>query len=188
GVCALALQPSDRVADVAGARLELAPVTPRRIVILGDTGCRVKGAAIQACDDPKAWPFPQVAAHAAARRPDLIVHVGDYLYRESPCPEGDARCAGSPHGDTWAAWTADFFAPAGPLLTAAPWVFVRGNHESCARAGLGWFRLLDAAPAPPTCPAESAAFAVDLGGTSLVGPASAATHDPAVQDHPPLPP
>jgi hypothetical protein len=25
-------------------------------------------------------------------------------------------------------------------------VFVRGNHEECARAGQGWFRFLDAAP------------------------------------------
>ena len=182
GVCALALRPQDRVAEVAGARLVLAPVTPRRIVILGDTGCRVKGRTVQACDDPKAWPFPQVAAHAAARRPDLIVHVGDYLYRESPCPEGDARCAGSPHGDTWAAWTADFFAPAGPLLTAAPWVFVRGNHESCARSAVGWFRLLDAAPEPPTCPAESAPFAVDIGGTSLVVLDSADTDDREVKN------
>lgn len=182
GVCALALQPSDRVAEVAGERIVLPPVTPRRIVILGDTGCRVKGSTVQACDNPKAWPFPQVAAHAAARRPDLIIHVGDYLYRESPCPEGDRHCAGSPHGDTWAAWTADFFAPAGPLLTAAPWVFARGNHESCARAGQGWFRLLDAAPEPPTCPAESAPFAVDIGGTSLVLLDSADTDDREVKN------
>jgi hypothetical protein len=182
GVCALALQPSDRVVEVAGARIALPPLMPRRIVILGDSGCRVKGHAIQACDDPKAWPFPQVAAHAAARRPDLIVHVGDYLYRESPCPEGDARCAGSPHGDTWSAWTADFFAPAGRLLTAAPWVFVRGNHESCARSGLGWFRLLDAAPEPPTCPAESAPFAVDIGGASLAVLDSADTEDREVKN------
>ena len=32
------------------------------------------------------------------------------------------------------------------MLTAAPWVFVRGNHESCARAGQGWYRFLDALP------------------------------------------
>jgi predicted phosphodiesterase len=183
GVCSLPLQPADRVAEVAGERLVLPRAAPpRRIVILGDTGCRVKGRTVQACDDPKAWPFPQVAARAAARRPDLIVHVGDYLYRESPCPQGDVHCAGSPHGDTWAAWTADFFAPAGRLLTAAPWVFVRGNHESCARAGLGWFRLLDAAPQPPTCPAESAPFAVDIGGTSLVVLDSADTADREVEN------
>ncbi len=41
-------------------------------------------------------------------------------------------------------WQADFFRPAAPLLAAAPWLFVRGNHESCGRAGLGWFRFFDA--------------------------------------------
>jgi len=32
------------------------------------------------------------------------------------------------------------------LLAAAPWVVARGNHEECARAGQGWFRLLDPRP------------------------------------------
>lgn len=176
-VCALALRPADRRASVDGAVIPLPPAEPRRIVILGDTGCRIKGETVQACDDPKAWPFREVAARAAARRPDLVIHVGDYLYREGPCPAGDAHCAGTPHGDTWATWDADFFAPAGPLLDAAPWVFVRGNHESCARAGAGWFRLLDAAPAPSACPADSAPFTVDLGGLSLVVVDSADTGD-----------
>jgi hypothetical protein len=31
-------------------------------------------------------------------------------------------------------------------LLAAPWVFVRGNHEDCSRAGDGWFTLLDPRP------------------------------------------
>lgn len=167
-VCSTSLRPQDRIVTVGESRMALPSEHPHRIVILGDTGCRIKGAAVQACDDWKAWPFARVAALAAARKPDLIVHVGDYLYRESACPGGNVHCSGTPHGDTWATWDADFFAPAGPLLTAAPWVFVRGNHESCARAAKGWFRLLDAAPTPPTCPAESAPFAVDIGGLSLV--------------------
>jgi hypothetical protein len=120
----------------------------RRIVVLGDTGCRIKGAASQACNDPTGWPFAQVAATAAAMKPDLVIHVGDYHYRETPCPEGNAGCARSPWGYGWDAWNADFFVPAGPLLSAAPWVFVRGNHEECSRAGQGWFRLL--APEPYT--------------------------------------
>ncbi len=52
-------------------------------------------------------------------------------------------CAGSPWGYGWDAWNADFFTPAAPLLAAAPWAAVRGNHESCARAGQGWWRFLD---------------------------------------------
>jgi hypothetical protein len=34
---------------------------------------------------------------------------------------------------------------------AAPLVLIRGNHETCSRAGDGWFRYLDARPAPAAC-------------------------------------
>ncbi len=86
----------------------------RRIAVIGDTGCRVNDweKKYQACNDPEAWPFAQVAQAVADWDPDLIVHVGDYLYRESPCPEGMAGCQGNPHGDNWATWDADFFTPA----------------------------------------------------------------------------
>src|SRR5207302_9345524 len=42
----------------------------------------------------------------------------------------------------WDAWQGDLFARAAPLLAAAAWVVLRGNHEECARAGQGWFRFL----------------------------------------------
>ena len=45
--------------------------------------------------------------------------------------------------DAWRYWRDDFFRPAGRLLTAAPWLFARGNHELCSRAGPGWFYFLD---------------------------------------------
>ena len=51
---------------------------------------------------------------------------------------------GSPRPDGWTDWREDFFLPASRLLAAAPWVFSRGNHELCSRAGPGWFYLLDA--------------------------------------------
>ena len=44
------------------------------------------------------WPFPKIAATAAAARPDLVIHVGDYHYREAPCPAERAGCANSPSG------------------------------------------------------------------------------------------
>ena len=50
---------------------------------------------------------------------------------------------GSPMPDIWAAWRDDFFVPASRLMKTAPWLFVRGNHELCSRAGPGWFYLLD---------------------------------------------
>ncbi len=132
---------------------------------------------MQACDDPRQWPFALVSRRAAEKKPDLVLHVGDYYYRETPCPAGVAGCAGSPHGDNWTAWDADFFAPATPLLSASPWVVVRGNHESCARGGLGWFRLLDAADAPLACPASSAPFKVRMGRVNLYVTDSADTED-----------
>jgi hypothetical protein len=98
--------------------------------------------AFQDCENRQAWPFAQLAASAAREHPDLIIHVGDYHYRETPCPV-DQPCAGRSWGYGWSAWEADFFVPAAPLLTAAPWIFVRGNHEECARAGQGWMRFFD---------------------------------------------
>ncbi|CAM3849591.1 metallophosphoesterase family protein [Roseateles saccharophilus] len=129
----------------------------RRIVVIGDTGCRLKasGHAFQGCNDPLSWPFPRVLAQALAMQPDLVVHVGDYHYRESPCPAALAICADSPWGYGDDTWQADFFQPARALLAAAPWVFVRGNHEACSRAAQGWLRYLDpeAGPARACSPA-----------------------------------
>jgi len=166
-VCVAKLRPGDRSVLVEGLQLRAPRPRPERLVILGDSGCRLKGGSFQNCRDPMGWPFPRVAALAAARKPDLVIHVGDYYYREAPCPPGAAGCAGSPYGDRWATWKAELFDPAAPLLAAAPWVFARGNHEACKRGAGGWFRQLDAAPVVKTCPADSDTFAVDLGGPTL---------------------
>lgn len=165
--CALEVPAGAGSAKLGAWTAPLRREPPRRILIFGDTGCRLKGAAVQACNDPRKWPFALVAAKAAAARPDLVIHVGDYYYRETPCPAPAAGCEGSPYGDTWASWEADFFGPGRPLLEAAPWVFVRGNHESCARGWRGWFMFLDEAPEPLPCPAESAPFKVKLGDLAL---------------------
>ena len=165
-VCALALPAGAASVEVGGQALPL-PAPARRIVILGDTGCVIKGLTIQACNDPKAWPFAQVARLAAAQRPDLVIHVGDYYYRETPCPLQLKACAGSPSGDRWDTWAAEFFGPAAPLLAAAPWVFARGNHETCDRGGRGWFLLLDQGPLPESCEAYTAPFAVRTGDLNL---------------------
>jgi hypothetical protein len=176
-VCALRLAHGDRQVAVEGLALRAPKARPERIVILGDSGCRLKGAAFQHCNDPSGWPFARIAALAAARAPDLVIHVGDYYYRETPCPAGNAGCAGSPYGDRWATWKAELFDPAAPLLAAAPWVFARGNHEDCRRGGAGWFRQIDAAPAAKACPADSESWIVDLGGTRVLVADSAETSD-----------
>jgi hypothetical protein len=111
---------------------------PERIAVLGDTGCRITYYADQGCHDQKTWPFATVAASVATQQPDLILHLGDYYYREVPCIASATTCAPSPYGDREVTWRAEFFGPAKPLIARAPWVFARGNHEDCQRGGYGW--------------------------------------------------
>ena len=156
-ICEATIPPRTRTARINGQALPLPawtkPSKPN-IVVIGDTGCRIKQGSddptapktakwnIQNCDNPADWPFLQVATTASKTKPDLVIHVGDYLYREKACT-GVANCPAGPTGDTLDTWEADFFTAAHDLLLAAPWIFVRGNHEDCGRAGDGWFSLLD---------------------------------------------
>jgi hypothetical protein len=165
--CAAPLPMGATAASIGGAAVPVPVANPTRILVLGDTGCRIKGAALQACNDLAQWPFPQVAAAAAKLKPDLVVHVGDYLYRESACPAGNAGCAGSPWGDNWTTWKADFFDPAAPLLDAAPIVLARGNHEDCIRAGAGWERLQGPSAFDGKCTVHEPLYTMDLGDLRL---------------------
>ena len=146
--CEQILEATVKSAEIEGVSLVLPKLVPQKIVVIGDTGCRLQksGGYFQGCNDAKLWGFPAVAKMAASFNPDLVIHVGDYHYRENACPKGDVRCAGSAWGYGWDTWQADFFLPAAPLLAAAPWVMVRGNHESCSRAGQGWWRFMDPRP------------------------------------------
>lgn len=165
--------PFEQPFTVRGGALTL-PAAHRkvgRVAVLGDSGCKPKDQAGCGLDDP-AWPFPAIARAAAAGRPDLVLHVGDYNYRGTPSsftpPGGGAKTyyydagdgtsvgeqcempgpyysqnsTGNPDADTWDAWRLDFFEPAAPLLAAAPWVVARGNHELCSHAGPGWLYFL----------------------------------------------
>ena len=173
--CELPIPPGTQTARFAGRDLPLPKPVVGRIVVIGDTGCRIKveDRAFQACREPDQYPFAEIAERAAQWHPDLVIHVGDYLYRENACPNGHPGCAGSAWGYGSDSWHADFFDPARALLAAAPWVMARGNHESCARAGQGWWRYFDAAPLVPgrDCNAAvddeigdfSAPYAVPLG-------------------------
>lgn len=157
-----------------GIRTDIVPLPlpaadPQRILVLGDTGCRIKGTALQDCSSPSEWPFARVAAEAAKLKPDLVIHVGDYLYREQACPPDFKGCQGTPFGDNWPTWDADFFAPARPLLMAAPWVIVRGNHEDCARAGSGFLRLLGPTSFDPaSCSDHLAPYSIPFAALNLV--------------------
>jgi len=147
-------------------------------VILGDTGCRLEtGDPPQSCNDPEKWPFKQIADIASSFGPDLVIHVGDYLYREDACPEGDTGCEGSPFGDNFTSWDADFFTPANRLLNTAPWVVSRGNHEECSRAGKGWFTFLDPNPPFASCQKFTPSYVVDIGFVDLLMLDSSAAED-----------
>ena len=173
--CEAPLKADVQAASIDGVALPLPKANPQKIIVIGDTGCRMKKADnyFQDCNDNAKWAFQEVIKTAVRFQPDLVIHVGDYHYRENACANGNANCAGSPWGYGWDTWRADFFAPAAPLLAAAPWVMVRGNHESCLRAGQGWWRFIDPRPLLPgrDCNREqddsagdySAPYAVPLG-------------------------
>jgi hypothetical protein len=207
-VCEAPIPDDTASAEILGRSLPLPNAAITMTAVFGDTGCRLKDAKTQRldkrnydhpheghfqdCDEPAQWPFPQLSKTVAALKPDLVIHVGDYLYRENACPAGDAGCAGSPHGDNWITWKADFFAPATPLLAAAPWILVRGNHETCARAGLGYFRFLypvlatkeppPESPAPPACTDLTPPYTVNAGGRSFLVMDSSNAYDSCAQD------
>src|SRR6266851_9460813 len=76
--CEVAIPPGVKSASVNGQALALPKSDPSRIVVIGDTGCRVQGPRVQDCNDPAKWPFETVAGRAAAAKPELVIHVGDY--------------------------------------------------------------------------------------------------------------
>ena len=124
---------------------------PRRIVLLGDTGCRIVPDfdIFQACDDPIAWPFERVANAAAAiaarpRHPRRRLSLS-----RRPMRPRASRMLRKPVGLRLGRVAGRFFQPARKLFAAAPWIVVRGNHESCNRAGQGWWRFMDPRPVMP---------------------------------------
>ncbi len=87
--------------------------TPRRVVLIGDSGCR--GEALdkpQYCGGDglaKVWPFGVLSDEGADKRPDLIVHVGAYNYRGTerglvlpPTPHRLRRSRSTSMSTTWA--------------------------------------------------------------------------------------
>ena len=169
-VCAVTIPKGTLAAQFDGRGVPLPKPRADHILVIGDTGCRITPLINQACNDPRQWPFASGARVEADQHPDVIIHVGDFMYREAPCRLDNKGCAGSPFGDSWAVWEADFFGPAKPLLEAAPLVMVRGNHEECERGGRGWSRTLDPYPlvSPTGCLGLGDPFTVDLGGLTLV--------------------
>ncbi len=167
--CEAVLPAGHKTATIDGVDLKLPVAHPKTILVIADTGCRMNGASQQNCASPTAFPWAYLAQYEATFRPDLIVQVGDWFYRDSNCNNAYPGCADptsanyETFGDTFDSWNADVLFPAKPLLAAAPWVMTRGNHESCGRGARGWFALLDPHPysfasvaCPPSPPATPA--------------------------------
>jgi hypothetical protein len=181
-VCALGIPKGAVAAALDGRPLALPRERIDRILLVGDTGCRLNALALQGCNALKTWPFRLVADLAAEAAPDLVIHVGDLIYRERACPPDAKACAGSPHGDNYETWKADWFEPAEALLEAAPIVFVRGNHEDCARNWRGWTRFASAFPFARSCAPVEPPFFVGLGGLTLAVLDVVQAEDRAVDD------
>lgn len=113
-----------------------------KIAVVGDTGCRIKiskngKGEIQNCDNKNSWPAKKNADLIFLHKPDLVIHVGDYHYREKCenkeiCSQFDIENDDIGYG--YEIWEDDFFDPYENLLESVPFVFTRGNHESCSRA------------------------------------------------------
>jgi hypothetical protein len=121
-------------------------ISPKTIAIVGDTGCRLKESltkkSYQDCSDPAVWPYAQVIKSIVKEKPDVIIHLGDYHYREQ-CSAGKPCQKMTPSiGYGFNPWELDFFAPSSASFKQAPWILARGNHEDCGRAFLGYRQLL----------------------------------------------
>jgi hypothetical protein len=161
-VCEFAIPKTAKTAKTLGQSIPLPKAVSKKIVVLGDSGCRLKGDLIQDCTDPAAWPFARISESANQSKPDLIIHTGDYFYRESCKDPQRKECQNTPLGDNWESWNLDLFQPAKSLLKTAPWIMVRGNHESCVRGGKGYFKILNPGLGTTECPKEIQPFTIDF--------------------------
>jgi len=160
GECEAVVPAGHSTATIGAVALKLPVANPQRILVIGDIGCRMQNASQQNCHyagPPPGWPFGSLAAYEAEFKPDLIIEVGDWFYRDTSCVvpgvgeftpgcNDPTRSNYQTWGDTFDSWNADVFFPGKPLLAAAPWVMARGNHESCGRGARGWFATLDPHP------------------------------------------
>lgn len=177
-VCEFVLPASAKTIAVGGVSLPAPTGKADRALLLGDTGCRLKGGDQQDClgpPDEGGWGFPAISKAAAkVQSVDLVVHVGDYIYRESAdkgqCVPLDPAKGWVHCGDNWPTWKADFFAPAhdGGLLAQAPWIPTRGNHEDCGRAWQGYMLFFAEGAPQTTCATTLPVQQIPLAGLDVL--------------------
>ncbi len=184
-VCSAVMPVGASTATIAGRPIPATmPTRIDRLAMLADSGCRITASRQQNCADDEAWPLARISSAVEREDPDAILFNGDFFYREAACPvaveswceSSPAPVAGMPFTDSAYGWLADVFVPMAPMLSAAPLIVTRGNHEACHRGGNGYFYFFDpregtsstCAPvlvngqltAAPTVPSES--YAIDL--------------------------
>ncbi len=171
----LPVYPDDASAQMPGpGRLGRRNGAGLEAIFTADSGCRGQDGAKgsrgwQDCaDDGVAqdgsradgrgvWPLRPMSQNAAAMTPDFVMHGGDHHYFFEGDPFWTQPADTS---DRFEYWLQEFLIPSQPLLLTSPFVFVRGNHESCETTtqfvdgkrvttrqwfGDGWFRMF----APP---------------------------------------
>src|SRR5271156_4622686 len=75
-VCSATVPLATQKLSVGGIAVPTVSAAINRIAVIGDTGCRIEGKALQDCNDTNQWPFPVITKRAAGRKPDLVIHVG----------------------------------------------------------------------------------------------------------------
>src|SRR5262245_49930650 len=98
-ICEMPIPAGAESASIANSPLPLPKPTLTSVIAFGDTGCRLKAknaksndpghdqdrGKFQDCNSPSLWLFAQIATSVAAAKPDLIIHVGDYLGAKHVC-------------------------------------------------------------------------------------------------------
>ena len=99
-VCDLALPKNPGSVMLGDVSLPLPRPVPQRIIVVGDTGCRMKksDALFQPCNDAEKWPWKAVADRAALFKPDLVIHTGEYPLSRKCLPRDRSRLPGQPLG------------------------------------------------------------------------------------------
>ena len=167
-VCEAPIPAGAASANIGSIALALPKANIVNVVVVGDTGCagsiapgekvsptpeddEEPAAKTQKCSGR--WPLKKLSETVAKQAPDLIIHVGDYVYVSD---------------ENWAMWNEQFFTPAAKMLSVAPWIFVRGNHETCGRHGPGYFYLLDPRSATACTSDATDPYLISTGGQQYV--------------------
>ena len=196
-----ALVPPGQATSVGGMNLPAVTLDPQSLVIFGDTGCHhgdctgadtpfqaLAGVAAAISPPPDLvlhvgdYNYRGTSSHVPLKSDPStklsVYDAGDDAPSDAECqltsPYVSQNAAYSANPDQWNNWMLDFFEPAKSLFPVAPFVFARGNHELCSRAGPGWFYFLD--PSGPATGTQQLACPPQGGDSPPPPPATADGH------------